>query len=153
MLSWLLLSAIIAKSVVGAKIQTNATCTVSAFFNNNSLGQSVCLIGAYLNSVCEGTHLEEGLLPGRFYEPQASCMCNTVSYNVWSACAYCQNGPWLSWPDWSSQCSNRGIAPQEGFPYALPFGFATPHWAYYNYSGNVNDTRWNTSIPHALGGT
>jgi len=131
-----------------------AACTNSTFtWTYNSLNQDCCTVASYLASVCTGDppNLDPALPAGYHYNaPSGStatpCECNTVYYSVISACASCQNGQFLTWTQWHSNCSTAYTT----FPESLPSGTRVPHWAYLPIGADDN---WNAvSAQAALSG-
>ncbi|KAJ7120500.1 hypothetical protein C8R43DRAFT_83106 [Mycena crocata] len=115
---------------------TNATCSSSFAWSFNSLGQSPCLVAAYLGSVCnDGLFIVPALASDTsFYAgptvAQANaCACSSVFYSLLSACADCQSGKVLTWSSFNTNCTT--VYPQL-FVGNIPSGTAVPHWAYQN---------------------
>ncbi|KAJ7087850.1 hypothetical protein C8R44DRAFT_29162 [Mycena epipterygia] len=115
---------------------TNATCSSSFDWSSNSLGQSPCLVAAYLGSVCDdGLFMVPALSnPLDFYQgptvAQANpCGCSSVFYSLLSACAECQSAQVLTWSVFSKNCTT--VYPQI-FAGNIPSRTAVPHWAYQN---------------------
>ncbi|KAJ7444913.1 hypothetical protein FB451DRAFT_74230 [Mycena latifolia] len=120
---------------------TNATCSSSFQWSYNSLGQSPCLVAAYLGSVCDdGLFMVPALANDlSFYQgptvAQANpCGCSSVFYSLLSACADCQSGKVLTWSAFNGNCTT--VYPQL-FVGNIPSNTAVPHWAYQNVT--VND--------------
>ncbi|KAK0210848.1 hypothetical protein DFS33DRAFT_332507 [Desarmillaria ectypa] len=90
---------------------TNATCVSSYGWANNTLGQSPCLVAAYLQTACLNTTFIVPALPeGTHYTGPSTaqadlCKCNTVTYSLISACADCQNCQYLNWGNWTANCA------------------------------------------------
>ncbi|TFK50580.1 hypothetical protein OE88DRAFT_269857 [Heliocybe sulcata] len=139
--------------VTQAQTLGNATCTTDASTYTNSLGESPCYVAFAIASISEPSiQFWPALSNSSFrYEPTAIELCSSVAYNIISACAACQGGNWESWSDWTTVCNGAGLNAPNGYPFAIPMEIAIPFWAYYNYSGNANDTTFNSSIPHLLG--
>ncbi|KAG6814538.1 hypothetical protein H0H92_000065 [Tricholoma furcatifolium] len=111
-----------------------ATCTdVSWNWSFNSLGQSPCLITAYLGSVCNAGQFTVGPLEAgnEYLGPTVAeaneCRCSGVFYNLVSACAGCQDRQWLPWTQYNANCSTVYPTIFEG---TIPSGTAVPHYAY-----------------------
>jgi len=101
---------------------------------NNTLGQDPCVVSSYLESVCVGAFEVPPLPPNANYVPPLpaganSCACNTVFYSMMAACSNCQNGTYVSWSFWSTNCT--GISIRE-YPMDIPTGTKVPNWAYLN---------------------
>ncbi|KAH9054539.1 hypothetical protein EDB87DRAFT_1580478 [Lactarius vividus] len=101
----------------------------------NTLGQNMCMIAAYLMSTCNGgVFTIDALQPGNSYTGPSSdlddvnpCKCNTVTYNLISACDACQGSTWKTWSEYSFNCTTT--LPPSTFPNAVPQGTRVPHWA------------------------
>ncbi|KAI0256989.1 hypothetical protein BJV78DRAFT_1150861 [Lactifluus subvellereus] len=113
----------------------------------NSLGQNPCLIAAHLAAVCNnGVFAIPALLPQHSYTgPNGPdngdvCKCNTVLYNLISACDACQGDSWTTYSAWSYNCTTQ--APAGTFPEPIPAGTRVPNWAYLN---PVPGDSWNIS--------
>ncbi|KZT61857.1 hypothetical protein CALCODRAFT_328423 [Calocera cornea HHB12733] len=102
---------------------------------SNAEGQSPCLVAADLQGVCNddkwfipslpsGTHYVGPLTPAL----GTLCICNTVVYNLVSACAACQGGEWVAWADWTANCSVQ-VMTRGSFPGPVPGGTSVPAWA------------------------
>ncbi|KAG2368316.1 hypothetical protein BDR07DRAFT_62936 [Suillus spraguei] len=127
----------------GAFAQTTTVTYLSSFgWMNNSLEQGPCLVTAYLLSACGGV-FNIGPLPfGDFYSspsgPGANpCQCNTVYYSMISACSVCQNGSYVSWSEWSSDCSSTADG---RYPLDIPTATKVPNWAYLSLTDGQFDT-------------
>ncbi|KIY66368.1 hypothetical protein CYLTODRAFT_423463 [Cylindrobasidium torrendii FP15055 ss-10] len=90
-------------------------------------------MGEALGNVCtdDGGFLIQYLPSGYMYSGLGStyatnCACNTVYYNLLSACAQCQGGSVDVWDNWSKNCTTT----YSTFPNSIPDGSAIPHWAY-----------------------
>ncbi|KAF8503278.1 hypothetical protein F5888DRAFT_1903811 [Russula emetica] len=95
---------------------------------------------AYLAAVCNnGAFSISPLLPQRSYlgpdgpDNGDTCKCNTVAYNLISACDACQGGQWTSYSSWSYNCTS--VATPGTFPDAIPAVTRVPYWAYLNPTG------------------
>jgi hypothetical protein len=103
----------------------------------NSLDQSPCTVTAYLMSTCYfGVFNMNPLGPGdtAYAGPSITevidanaCWCNTVIYNLISACSECQGRQPLYWYDYYRNCSTI-LAPAT-FPNPVPAGTRVQHWA------------------------
>ncbi|KAG9003415.1 hypothetical protein FRB94_003123 [Tulasnella sp. JGI-2019a] len=113
---------------------TPAVCTVNYPWMNNSLGQSPCTIGTYLESAC-GTHWNLVQLPvsaqyrGPSDNQTSICLCSSVTYNVVSACATCQSSTFVTWSSWAGSCPQSIIGVTK-FTASIPPETAVPAWAY-----------------------
>ncbi|KAN0140944.1 hypothetical protein V8E53_001388 [Lactarius tabidus] len=135
-----------------ARAQISApNCTDSSMnWSFNSLQQSPCLVGAYLQAVCNDSTFSVPILqPEQAYPGPTDgnlCNCNTVVYNLMSACGECQLGGWTSYPLWSYNCSSS--ATPGVFPKPIPDGIRVPWWAYMpSFVGNT----WDGSAAEAAG--
>ncbi|KAI9446130.1 hypothetical protein H4582DRAFT_2052238 [Lactarius indigo] len=122
-----------------ARAQVGApNCSDSSFaWSYNSLHQNPCWVAAYLSAVCNnGTFILTSLLPQHYYtgpngvDDGDSCKCNTVVYNLISACDACQGEPWIP------------------FPEPVPNSTRVPQWAYIDSSISDN---WNISTAQLAG--
>ncbi|KAN0139526.1 hypothetical protein V8E53_002642 [Lactarius tabidus] len=125
-------------------------CTFSMNWSFNSLQQSPCLVGAYLQAVCNDSTFSVPILqPEQAYPGPTDgnlCNCNTVVYNLMSACGACQLGGWISYQSWLYNCSNP--ATPGVFPKPVPDGTRVPRWAYMaSFVGNT----WDSSAAEAAG--
>ncbi|KAF8267471.1 hypothetical protein EI94DRAFT_1730415 [Lactarius quietus] len=104
----------------------------------NSLQQNPCLVAATLAAECNN-----GYYPGN------QCLCNTVSYNLFSACSACQGESWKNSSEWLSNCTPAVIANSGTFPGPIPVGIRVPKWAYFAYG--INDS-WDVTMAQTVGG-
>ncbi|KIM59975.1 hypothetical protein SCLCIDRAFT_1217229 [Scleroderma citrinum Foug A] len=77
---------------------------------DNSKAQNPCLVAAYAQGVCDGIFSVDTLSSTYLYvgpsvEAANSCKCNSITYNLIAACSICQNGSYISWSSWSTNCS------------------------------------------------
>ncbi|KAG1827450.1 uncharacterized protein BJ212DRAFT_1294722 [Suillus subaureus] len=109
----------------GAFAQTSTvTCLSSFSWMDNSLKQNPCVVASYLESVCGAINFAP-LPSGYYYAPPSAasantCVCNTVTYSMVSACADCQNATYLEYPN------------------DIPTGTKVPNWAYLNVTGGFD---------------
>ncbi|KAF8709046.1 hypothetical protein RHS03_03301, partial [Rhizoctonia solani] len=109
----------------------------------NSRGQSVCLVGAYLGAQCttDNTFKVEALSgdgPYGFDNDAANnCLCNSVMWNLMSACALCQGKAFGNWGQWMASCPPSMITVGK-YPIPLPKGVTVPSWAYYDFTNSGN---------------
>jgi len=75
-----------------------------------------------------------------------TCKCNTVVYNLISACDACQGETWIPYTEWTFNCST--VAPPQSFPNPVPVGTRVPNWAYINSTIGGN---WNMSLAESVG--
>ncbi|KIO22341.1 hypothetical protein M407DRAFT_28136 [Tulasnella calospora MUT 4182] len=113
---------------------TNATCGTQYHWMNNALGQSPCLVAAYLSDVCAAGSWTIPALPSAgdsYSAPDGDlvcpCQCSTVVYNLMQACADCQGGVTRQWQYWIQYCPEAYIS--QTFPYSIPNGTQVPTWA------------------------
>ncbi|KAN0140948.1 hypothetical protein V8E53_001392 [Lactarius tabidus] len=148
-------SYLILVSPLAVRAQLSApNCTDSSLaWSYNSLQQNPCWIVAYLAAVCNGgSFIIPALLSQNSYSgPTGSddsdmCKCNTVVYNLISACDACQGSPWVPYSLWTSNCTNK--ANPGTFPEPVPAGTRVPKWAYIDSS--IGDS-WNISQAQAVG--
>ncbi|KAN0140945.1 hypothetical protein V8E53_001389 [Lactarius tabidus] len=129
-------------------------CTDNVFaWTFNSLQQNPCLVAAYLAAVCNsGSFIIPSLIPGNSYNGPSGadngdqCKCNTVLYNLLSACDACQGQSWIPYTVWTSNCTTK-VSPGT-FPSPVPAGTRVPYWAYIDIS--IGDS-WNFSVAQLVG--
>jgi len=123
-----------------AQVTTNATCSPAFQWMFNSKGQSPCLVASFLSSTCnDGTFNVPALENGDRYlgptpDTVTDCQCNSAVYSLMSACSACQSGTFVTWDDWTNDCTVSVIGSFEGIPPQT----AVPSWAFDDVS--VNDT-------------
>ncbi|KAH9161337.1 hypothetical protein EDB89DRAFT_2031047 [Lactarius sanguifluus] len=142
-----------------ARAQVSApNCTDSTFtWSYNSLQQNPCLVTAYLAAVCNnGVFSIPALLPQHYYTGPAGvdngdlCKCNTVVYNLISACDACQGASWIPYSTWSFNCTTHPCSTFHlSFPEPVPAGTRVPKWAYID--STVGDN-WSIAAAQAAGG-
>ncbi|KAN0139309.1 hypothetical protein V8E53_002810 [Lactarius tabidus] len=103
----------------------------------NSLDQNPCTVSAYLLATCYGGVFDmnplllgdSGYAGPSIAEAAAAgpCWCNTVTYNLASACSECQGGQSILWSEYYQYCST--ILPPATFPNPVPAGTSVPQWA------------------------
>jgi len=128
-------------------------CTVVGYeWSYNSLKQNPCDVAATLVSTCYGGTFSFAPLPfsWKYSGPPSGqsnlCQCNTVVYSLISACGGCQGSSWISWPQWSYNCSST--APPSTFPFAIPDGTRVPHWSYLDVTLTGD---WNATAAQSAG--
>ncbi|KAI9455005.1 hypothetical protein BJY52DRAFT_1282187 [Lactarius psammicola] len=138
-----------------AQLQVSApNCTDSTFaWSFNSLQQNPCLVTAYLAATCNnGVFFVPSLPPQQSYNGPTDvdkddiCKCNTVVYNLISACDACQGESWTPYSTWSFNCTTK--ATPGTFPNPVPSGTRVPQWAYIN---TFNSDNWNISEARLAG--
>ncbi|KAF8262511.1 hypothetical protein EI94DRAFT_1743477 [Lactarius quietus] len=132
--------------ISSARAQVSApNCTDATFdWTLNSLQQSPCVVAAYLIATCLGGSLSPGYHYVGPYYPGDQCSCNTVSYSLFSACGACQGESWLSYSDWSYNCTTNETVGT--FPKPIPPGTRVPKWAYFSYGAD-----WNITLAQSVG--
>ncbi|KAF8609350.1 hypothetical protein BDV93DRAFT_141356 [Ceratobasidium sp. AG-I] len=107
----------------------------------NSRQQTPCLVSAYLSAPCTSDNywgVPEIGADGPYQPPSGTyanvCRCNSVQWNLLSACSMCQGGPAGSWSSWVANCSSSVIT-VGGYPQPVPAGISVPSWAYYDFTG------------------
>ncbi|EPQ58044.1 hypothetical protein GLOTRDRAFT_98772 [Gloeophyllum trabeum ATCC 11539] len=126
----------------GAYAQTSGVnqCTIYNW-TENSIGQTPCLVASYLQGACNGGEYNIAPLPedhhyiGPTQATANDCECNTVVYNLMSACGACQNRTIITWSTWSNNCSTV----YNTYPESIPSGTKVPAWAYLNVSNDLWD--------------
>ncbi|KAI9443923.1 hypothetical protein H4582DRAFT_2071476 [Lactarius indigo] len=116
----------------------------------NSLGQSPCIVAAYMLATCnDSVFVLQPLRPGNsYFVPVASdspdfneCLCTVVAYNLLSVCDACQGENWRAWSNYSSNCVDIDPAPLS-FPNLVPSGTSVPQWAVIDHTLEDN---WNAT--------
>ncbi|KAI0721101.1 hypothetical protein C8T65DRAFT_715740 [Cerioporus squamosus] len=117
MYSWLLLPATVGLAARMHAQTTNAQCKNGSDYSwsFNSLGQSPCLMGAYMMGACQpgGSYDVQGIpdVSFRYNGPTADqatlCSCSSISYSLMSACGFCQGAGWPEWSAWTQNCSSQ----------------------------------------------
>ncbi|KAK0499279.1 hypothetical protein EDD18DRAFT_848689 [Armillaria luteobubalina] len=138
------------QSLRGARAQSEATCTDTAYsWSFNSLNQNPCDIGRALGGVCISNFSIPALPSGYHYSGfgpgnEQDCVCNTVYYSLLNVCAACQGGSVPAWGNWDVNCTTI----YQTFPANIPNDTAVPHYAYqsllqngtFNFAGALVDT-------------
>lgn len=142
--------------IVGsARAQVSApNCTDSSYgWSYNSLSQSPCFVAAYLAAVCNnGTFTIPALLPQHSYtgpngqDNDDLCKCNTVLYNLISACDACQGEPWIAYSTWTINCTS--VVTPGTFPEPIPEGTRVQKWAYLD---PTTGDSWNETAARLTG--
>ncbi|KAH9054540.1 hypothetical protein EDB87DRAFT_1580479 [Lactarius vividus] len=121
----------------------------------NTLGQNACTVAAYLMGTCNGGAFTiDALQPGYSYTGPSGvddanlCKCNTVTYNLISACDACQSATWITWSEYSFNCTRT--LPPSTFPNAVPPGTLVPQWALLDHT---NENLWNATKAFVVGDT
>ncbi|KAI9443920.1 hypothetical protein H4582DRAFT_2189531 [Lactarius indigo] len=142
-----------ASDVVIAQIM-GPNCILSWDWMSNSLGQSPCIVAAYMLATCNGSVFTfDGLEPGSSYIVSGSigdCQCNVFTYNLLSACEACQEASLTTWPEYSFNCAD-GLTPLT-FPYPVPPGTRVPQWALVDSTLEPEDN-WNATKAYTVGET
>ncbi|KAG7442072.1 uncharacterized protein BT62DRAFT_922890 [Guyanagaster necrorhizus] len=132
------LSVLALQNLRGARAQSDATCTDSAYsWSFNSLDQSPCDIGKALGGVCTTDFTIQALPSGYHYSGISAgyatdCVCNTVYYSLLNVCAACQGGSVSVWDEWDTNCTTT----YQTYPENIPAGTAVPHYAYLSLLSN-----------------
>ncbi|KAF8332467.1 hypothetical protein F5887DRAFT_47204 [Amanita rubescens] len=136
---------LVAVPVIVAQDSSNiANCTDSRYdWTFSSLGQSPCYVANVISEQCSGqmygvppTGPEHNYSPLPSYYADYTCFCNTVWYSLLSACALCQDGNWLTWPDYSLTCNKTYLME---YPDPIPSNTSIPTWAYLNVTVCMDD--------------
>lgn len=100
----------------------------------NTLEQAPCTTAGYMAAECsDGSFTIPKLVAGNHYTgPTADdkCQCNSVLYSVISACAGCQKGTWLTYDQWTANCSKPPA--MSTFPQSITNETRVPAWAFLN---------------------
>jgi len=128
------LPVILASKVLGQAF-TNATCSKSTEWTFNDLGQSPCLVAAFVGGVCfdgdfsvfalKGPTDKYAILTGNGIN---TCECNAVFYNLIQACAFCQGSEILSWSNFTVSCP--AILTDPTGVETIPSDTSVPTWAF-----------------------
>ncbi|KAH9984237.1 hypothetical protein BJV77DRAFT_202333 [Russula vinacea] len=111
-------------------------CNSTWAWSYNELAQNPCMIRAFMMSTCTGGSFTTWPLQPRvaYAGPNGTiganlklCMCTTVAYSLISACGGCQGGTWITWSEYSANCTTTPPAPE--FPNPVPEGTRVPYWA------------------------
>jgi len=122
---------------VQAQIVSNITCPAVYAWMDNAKGQSPCLVSGYLSGVCNGGQWNVSPIgPSVPYDVPTGnwanvCRCNTILFDLISACAICQGAPTGTWSDWIQNCSPN-VTNLNEFPLEVPSETSIPDWAYWN---------------------
>ncbi|GJE90801.1 hypothetical protein PsYK624_069450 [Phanerochaete sordida] len=120
---------------------SSVTCNPSFAWANNNLGQSPCVIAAYIRSACETNPADYNIVPslsGHYGPPTGTdvdiCTCSMVYYNTINACSVCAGNKTLSWSASTAPCGSKTSIAR-----VIPDGTAVPAWAFLDVtqSGNV----------------
>lgn len=130
------------------------TCSASWSWSFNSLGQSPCLVAAYLQGVCNNEVFTiPALAPGNSYtgptgpgDANDLCKCNTVVYSLMSACDACQGAKWFSWNSWSRNCTTTD--PPTTFSNLVPSGTSVQEWAFVDVT---KEGTWDPVLAYQVG--
>jgi len=121
----------------------------------NSLNQNPCIIAAYLESACNNGEASIYPLPqGWTYQGPSnpdlygddSCLCNTVTYSLLSACGACQGNDWVTWSEYVYNCTKT--LPPSTFPSPVPAGTSVPQWALLDVTF---ENEWDSNKSLAIG--
>ncbi|KAF8728466.1 hypothetical protein AX14_006592 [Amanita brunnescens Koide BX004] len=131
-----------------ATADETANCTVSSdSWMDNAFGQNPCRVAEFLSYPCNAwtvTPLSNG---SQWYTGVSdnTCDCNTVMYNLLSACSMCQGGSQQGWQTYSQNCSLKYVGQ---YPEEILSTTSVPHWAYID----ISDTNLlNLSQAEAVG--
>jgi len=100
-------------------------------------GESSCILKANIYIGCK---LSPPSTFNATYETPASCTCNRVFFNIWSACSYSTGENLFPvFKDWMSICSNSGINPEQAqfLADSNTWGVDAPKWARIDVPGNL----------------
>ncbi|KAI0270217.1 hypothetical protein BGY98DRAFT_937561 [Russula aff. rugulosa BPL654] len=149
----LLISLVLFSGFVAAGIYAPG-CSLNWAWSFNSLGQNPCTVAAYMLSTCHGgSFTVQPVQSGFHYTGPSStqggdlCLCNTIAYSLLSACDGCQGSEWISWSDYSNNCTT--ILPPSTFPNPVPDGTSLQRWAILDVTAGNN---WNPNASQAVGG-
>ncbi|KAI0297405.1 hypothetical protein BC826DRAFT_1001659 [Russula brevipes] len=119
----------------------------------NSRNQNPCTVAAYLGGTCnQNSFTINSLLPGYSYTGPSGvdngnlCKCSTVMYSLISACDACQGQDWITWAEYSFNCTTK--FPASSFPNPVPDGTSVPQWALFDMT---LENSWNVTTAHGIG--
>ncbi|KDQ09233.1 hypothetical protein BOTBODRAFT_47772 [Botryobasidium botryosum FD-172 SS1] len=112
-----------------AQVSSNITCPAVYSWMDNAKGQSPCLVSAYLSGVCNDGSWSQYAVPTG--DSANICRCNTVLFNLISACATCQGAPGSTWTNWTQNCAPN-VTTYNTFPLEVPSGTSLPDWVYWS---------------------
>ncbi|KDQ13380.1 hypothetical protein BOTBODRAFT_188630 [Botryobasidium botryosum FD-172 SS1] len=130
-------------------------------WSENARGQTPCLVYADLYSACANKTINVPELsksdPNATYPAPSDdlgCLCNTVVYDLISACALCQSKAVISWPQWAAKCEPNSTLVGR-FPQPTPDLTEIPNFAYWDPTGEgiFNFTAAQSYIPQNTTGT
>ncbi|EUC56217.1 transmembrane protein, putative [Rhizoctonia solani AG-3 Rhs1AP] len=141
MLAFIVAIAVYVSPAIAAP-RSNATC-ITEHWSMNSRAQTPCLVASYLcavcnsnESVCEadsilgtGGTVRYGIIPGT----ASICMCNSVLWNLVSACTLCQRELPSNWALWKETCP-ASMTNIGRYPAPIPAEVTVPSWAYYDFT-------------------
>ncbi|KDQ06463.1 hypothetical protein BOTBODRAFT_49365 [Botryobasidium botryosum FD-172 SS1] len=96
---------------------------------DNAKAQSPCLVSAYLSGMCNDGSWSQYAVPTG--DSANICRCNTVLFNLISACATCQGAPGSTWTNWTQNCLPN-VTTYNMFPLEVPSGALLPDWVYWS---------------------
>ncbi|KAF8339333.1 hypothetical protein F5887DRAFT_981015 [Amanita rubescens] len=64
------------------------------------------------------------------------CYCTSIFYSLISACAACQFGTWITWPDYHQNCSTAIYLTV--YPDTIPSDTVVPRWAFLDVTATNN---------------
>ncbi|KAH9984289.1 hypothetical protein BJV77DRAFT_200464 [Russula vinacea] len=109
-------------------------CEPTWAWSFNSLNQDPCEVAAFMMGTCDGGLFTiDPLPPGYSYigpsgaDDSDLCKCSTVGYSLISACGGCQGQSWITWSEYSFNCTET--LPPSQFPNPVPEGIRVPYWA------------------------
>ncbi|KAI9438025.1 hypothetical protein H4582DRAFT_230300 [Lactarius indigo] len=145
-----------AGDVVVAQISAPNCTSLSLQWSLNSIGQNPCSVAANLLGTCHGGEFTLYPIQDSSYSylgPPVEqgvnlCFCNTVVYNLLSACSVCQGGDLRTWSDYSHNCT-KTMDPST-FPNPIPPETRVPRWALQDVT-LVN--LWNATTAFTTGDT
>ncbi|KDR73492.1 hypothetical protein GALMADRAFT_251200 [Galerina marginata CBS 339.88] len=118
-------------------------CVASYSWSVNSLGQTPCLVAAYLESLCGVPTSVDSIPNGTHYlgptnSQQDPCKCSSVTYSMVSACGGCQGRTFQNWTTWDQFCIGPEVST---FPKMIPAEVEVPKWAFIDITaiGNTFD--------------
>ncbi|KAI5117412.1 hypothetical protein M0805_005472 [Coniferiporia weirii] len=132
-LDFLLQAVFAAAFVMRSRADQIIACNSSSTWMDNENGESPCTVAYFLMLQCTSSAdfmiYPLNMSSTTYDNPlgNTTCTCNTVLYNLMSACSVCQGGDLTSFEAWTDTCANI----TNDYPYeAVASSYKIPKWAY-----------------------
>jgi len=139
--SWLVLA--ILPAVLAQSENANCTDLPTYGWVYNTKGQSPCAVVEDLANTCDANGFTlPPITPNGSYngptvdQSNKKCYCTSVFYSLISACAACQFGTWITWPDYHQNCSTAIYLTV--YPDTIPSDTVVPRWAFLDVTATNN---------------